>query len=189
MFYKAALVLVLLICGYSHQSFSDSPMDKTPLITQTIGGQYYFIMMPERYYKDSKRRVPAHGAAYELLKDGSSKKLWEVSGWYAFSVYLSSDGRYLARTGNWAMGHKPSHEETAVEFYDNGKLLKRYSTRDIIENDDSVQRSTNHYQWRHQGGFRLFINRNNEFRLRTIENVDLTFDVTTGEIKRKKIMK
>ena len=139
-------------------------------------GRYYFRMVPDPSGDRDKGRV----TGYEVKGDGPDATLWTLDGLYAFEASLSYDGRYLAALGNWPRGHKPHESHTAIAFYDRGKLLKRYSTKDLIKDAAQVQPSVSHYQYKKRvPGFPAYAY---VFELVTIDGISYTFDVRDGRI-------
>lgn len=143
-------------------------------------------MIPKKFVRDEHNQtrtvIPAFGKAYKLNDDGSSTLMWEVSGWYSFENYLSSDGRYLVRMGDWPQGETVSKDHMAVAFYDNGKELKRYSTADLVKNPRKIQRTVSHYFWLAEDQTYPKIEYKNNFLLKAIDGYIHEFDMETGEL-------
>lgn len=120
--------------------------------------------------------------------DGSKEPLWTVD-WYSSEVYLSLNGKHLIRMGPWPRSwkNKLSTEEKALQqpavgFYENGKLLKGYSIRDLIKNPDILPRSVSHFQWAKDI---LFDDSKGELKIATYDNQQLVFDTKSGSIVSK----
>ena len=187
-----ALLILLFTCS---TLFADSEAMPTPRVTVSENAQFIFKQLPAARDKDYKVIGEPWGAAYELEKDGTFRELWRVEGWYAWTMHLSNDGRYLVRMGNWARGSEPSPRNLAVAFYDNGKLLTHYSTADLVKDKTKVSASVSHYVWlayqvqaRHRGPEpripepRPKLDYANKFHLKTCDGISYTFDATTGQI-------
>ena len=170
-------ISALVLLASSSFASADSPALPTPRVSVSQFGDTYFTMLPNEDAYGS-----GHGTAYRLGRDGSVSELWHVDGWYAFSVFISNDGKYLVRMGNWAVGSEPSEEDLAVAFYENGSELRRYSTADLIEKKESVSRSNSHYIWQTSEHEFPRLEYTNLFYLKTIEGRVLEFDVSTGEL-------
>ena len=174
------IIISLILFGVS---YADSPALPYPFVKSAGNSSYYFKMIPENQTKNSTPEIdPPYGVAYRLLGNGRSVQLWRVDGWYAFEVYLSYDGEHLVRMGPWAVGSEPSEQNLAVAFYQQGVLLKKYSTLDLIENHSSVERTVSHYFWRANDQDYPRLDYSNVFSLKTIEGRVYKFDVTTGEV-------
>ena len=146
-----------------------------PHVSTSENGTYFFTMIPA---DDNDKNSKAFGKAYRLNPDGSMSLLWQVEGWYAYQVILSNDGKYLLRMGDWPLGCAISSLDLAIAFYKEGKLLKSYSTEDIIQKNSSIKCTVSHYTWVKD----YTMGYHHEFNLETIENMKLTFDIRTGNV-------
>lgn len=173
--------------------FADTPAPPSPYVTTASFRSVYFKMMP-RPSTDWSRH-DGFGIAYRLRPDGTDEELWRTEGWYSFEVFLSSFGQHLVAMGPWSEGKEPEAKDLAVSFYGNGKLLKQYSTADLVKNKSKVLRSESHYMWLDRdvkqrtgrrsdpdSGPRLAWN--DTFILKTCDGILYEFDIKTGEIKK-----
>ena len=180
---KKLLVIVLLILAISPVQ-GDEELAPYTYVTAAPGGRYYFKMYTIQG-RDYDRNI-GRGELYAVRNPGPDKILWRTSGWYAFQVFLSFDGAYLVRLGNWPRGHKPSHKHLGVAFYKNGKLLKSYSTKDLIEDMKQVRPSVSHYQYLDESippG--LVEDYGYLFRLKSVDGIVYVFDMKTGKVKSR----
>jgi hypothetical protein len=60
--------------------------------------------------------------------DGSNEPLWTVD-WYSKEIYLFDDPRFVAAVFD---PPPPKYEGEAISFYDGGRLMRSYSTKDLI---------------------------------------------------------
>jgi len=177
--------------------FADEEMAPVPMVTPSESQMYFFKMVPAEMADLGGDRLvevtKATGAAYQLGGGGEMRELWRTEGWYAFKVFLADDGRHLVRMGPWSCGWEPTPEHLAVAFYCDGKLLRSYSTADLIKDKKRVRVSASHYLWLavadSSDWFRFdpdrephLDNYHREFRLKTIEGVLYRFSVETGAI-------
>lgn len=184
---KKKFQILLIICSLSflifanNVAFADKP--RMPYSYQNVVGnvQYVFVMLAEY----SEPLISSAGKQYSssgLYKnDGSNIPIWTVD-WYAFTVYVSSDGEHLVRMGPWPSlkdGRRPDIQELAVAFYKNGKLLKRYPISDLINNPSNLPQSVSHFQWEKEVSFDDTLN---ELTIITTEDNKYVFDVKFGEI-------
>jgi hypothetical protein len=196
---KAFLIsTACLIAGHATALTGVEP----PLAFASDFGSSIFTMAQRQYGEDSKLKK-ALGVAYLVQWDGSLKELYRTEGWYSSEVYISRDGQYLVRMGDIGFGSKPRKDDLAVAFYHNGKLLKEYSTADLIT-DHSKIIATDYgeykaYYWRYLGPrkmngeitevdlfkYRLQLDKNNIFKLYTIDGWTYIFDATKGVIKSR----
>lgn len=188
--------LAILSCAFAVTTSSlwaDQPAPQVPYVSAAPRGEAYFKMVPS---PDGKWG-DGYGIAYRLRKDGSDEELWRTKGWYSFEVFLSPDGEYLVAMGPWNVGRAPSPGDLAVAFYRRGKLLQQYSTADLVKDGGKVLQSASHYMWLARDLERyakaekdpeseLRIVWKNIFRLKTCDGILYDFDITTGEIKKKK---
>lgn len=177
--------LIILSCSLSNV-FADREMSQCPYVIASDRGSHFFLMKPDP--NDVYNRDKGTGICYEVTKNGDFKELWRTEGWYSFKTFLapSVDSQYLVRLGNWPRGQKPSVGHVSVGFYKDGKLLKLYSTADLIRDNSAIHPSISHYQYlddkyepvlEYQQEKGLWI-----FKLVTIDGVHYEFDVKTGQI-------
>jgi len=179
------IFLILFTLLYINNVLPDSPAIPHPLVITSSYGQHYFKMIPAEYsYKNSERTIvkEAFGVAYAVDDEGNDKELWRVKGWYSFQTFLSNNGEFLVRLGNWAEGCATSEKNLGVAFYSNGELLKQYSTKDLIKNSKNVECTISHYFWRENKEGSLHLSYNDQFHLKTIEGTQYIFDIKTGNI-------
>jgi hypothetical protein len=112
--------------------------------------------------------------------------------WYAIHVYISgaSEKTSVVRFGPWSQGHQASSNDLALAFYYDGRLLKSYSTLDIVGRPDNVSSSISHYGWCQRiGGYDWIVSASSPtliwgFTLKTQDGRTLCFSVKTGELVR-----
>ena len=186
------LAFVGLLC--SLPSSADQPEFPYAYVASSPGGRFYFRMVPT--VEGSVDRSDGFGIAYRVGNDESDEILWRTEGWYSFEVFLSFDGRCLVAMGPWNGGSRPSNDHLALAFYRDGKLLREYSTADLVEDGSKVTTSASHYTWlardawvppsdpdpNHEPRFvRPVI-----FELTTVDGIVYRFDATSGAIVEKK---
>lgn len=185
--------VALLLTGAA--ALADSPAMPTPRVTVSRNAEFIFKQVPARWNNEGVVTNEHVGIAYQLETDGTFRRLWRVEGWYAFQTFLSNDGHYLVRMGNWSGGQNPSREDLAVAFYDKGKLLAEYSTADLVKDHSKVSRSVSHYTWLAHD-VQIFrpnyenekpeplpeLGWDNKFHLKTCDGISYAFDATTGKI-------
>lgn len=197
------LILLTLFCGMQ-PVHADSPALPIAYVTAAYRGQYLFMMKPKLDEKSEQlpngektygtKYDDGAGIAYEVLPLGGFREIWRTDGWYSFEVFLAIDGLHLVRMGPWNGGHEPQPDDLAVAFYREGKLIRKYSTVDLVKDKSKIQRSTSHYFWLARDDFNS--RSGNEpaidvgpklgwdgiFSLKTIDGISYRFDVTSGEI-------
>ncbi len=143
--------------------------------------QYVFVMLVE----NSESLISSSGEQYPssglYRNDGSNNPLWTVD-WFAFTVYVSSDGQHIARMGPWPSlkgKREPDVQELAVAFYENGELLKRYIISDLISKPKSLPSSVSHFEWKKDVSFDDTLER---LTIITTEENKYVFDIKSGEM-------
>jgi len=125
-----------------------------------------------------KMNSDSSGIAYQIRNTRYKKEMWKTNGWYSFQTFITDDGKYLIRLGNWPRGESPSEKDLAIAFYNKGKLIKSYSTRELIKNDSLVVVTVSHYMFmKDEPSLTDYY-----FQLKTIDEIVYEFDVRTGEI-------
>lgn len=168
--------VVLLICSLS---WADSEAPPYAYVVVADGGRFYFKMVPDP--KDKYDRDKGSGTAFAVNGNGQDKVLWKTSGWYSFVTYISRDGKYLVRIGNWPRRDGPSEEHLGIAFYKEGKLLRSYSTKDLIKDVSLVPHSVSHYRFLQEIiGFEPSFSL--RFVIKTVDNIEYVFDARNGKI-------
>jgi hypothetical protein len=121
---------------------ADSPRRPLPYVVTAGDGIVYFRMFPR---PRQGNHSDGFGIAYRIRDDGGDVVLWRTQGWYSTEVFLSHDGYSLVAMGPWNGGSQPTKEDLALAFYRQGKLIKQYSTADLVKDNSKVTRSLSHY--------------------------------------------
>ena len=170
-------IFVLLFILTNCHLYADKEGPQNSYVTSSINGRFYFRMEPDLSAPFDRKK--GSGTLFEVQNDGNDVVLWKTEGWYSFKTFICHEGRYLVRIGNWPRGRELSDTHLAIAFYDKGILLKKYSTKQLIENPKTIKKSVSHY---------FFINKvigfdpsySHQFKLETIDGRTHTFDVKTG---------
>jgi hypothetical protein len=175
-FNTKVIMVIFLILSIASVSWSDSEVPPYPYVTVAEYGRYYFKMIPDTQHDREK----GSGICFEVTADELDKIIWKTKGWYSFETFLSHDGKYLIRMGNWPRGNELSDDHLAVSFYKKGQLLKSYSTKDLVKNPTKIDRSVSHYFWKKD---RPILNTNEyRFKIITVDNIEYIFDIVSGKI-------
>lgn len=166
--------------------FADSPAPPRSYKVVAPRAKYVFVMIAPGTVEDDTRRWNEETAAgiRQIRRtytrsglyrdDGTTVPLWTVD-WYAHGVEVASDGVHLIRHGPWAS----STDDEAISFFANGKLLRTYLIRELVDNPVMLKRTVSHFFWREEARFddaRL------EYALTTKDGNRFVFDVHTGKI-------
>ena len=170
------LIIILLPAVLAH---ADEPVPVADYIVEVGDGRYVFVMLVGESDVVSEIRAKyKKSGLYEA--DETENALWTVD-WYAFEVDISPDGKHLVRWGPW-----PSidgYDELALEFYENGGFLRSYRVSDLVAAPQKLPRTVSHLAWRAESEFDA---EKGELYLRTENDEDYQFDVTTGDIIEKR---
>ena len=178
--FQVLLVFCFLLFT-NNEVFADQPPRANSYQNVVGNGQYIFVMLVEYLeplISSSGKQYPSSGL---YMNDGSNSPIWTVD-WFAFTVYVSSDGQHLARMGPWPglkKGREPDVQELAVAFYENGRLLKRYSIADLIDDPKNLRQSVSHFQWEKDVSFDDTLS---ELTIITTEDNKYVFDVKSGKM-------
>lgn len=149
-------------------------------------GKFVFVMIApvqveqDGVYSDDEDRRRAqlvrkkYALSGQYLNDGSTTPLWTVD-WYAFNVYVASDGVHLVREGPWALGAG----DEALTFFANGKQLKSYEVNDILDFVWFLPHTVSHFIWKRDIKLDDY---NNVLNVTTLHRDKYVFDLKTGEI-------
>ena len=128
--YVTVFTILLLPAVLAH---ADEPVPINDYVLDVGDGRYLFVMLAgdsaviaEIQDSDIRAKYKKSGL-YEA--DETENALWTVD-WYAREAEVSPDGKHLVRWGPW-----PSidgFDELALEFYENGDLLRSYRVSDLV---------------------------------------------------------
>jgi hypothetical protein len=184
--HSLSIAFAILLFALTQLTLADSEIGPRERVTVAQGGLCFFTMIPavEEWDGNRYRTIkPAFGVAYRLEPNGNIKTLWKTKGWYSSQIFMTYDGEYLVAMGPWSKGHESAEGDLAVSFYKRGELLRSYSTAELVLDHSKVEATVSHYFWRsYDPENTMKLERNNQFKIRTIDEVLYTFDVTTGEI-------
>lgn len=110
----------------NHKVFADEPAMPSSYQKIVSNNKYIFIMLASEPLMSSAGLRYHSSGLYK--NNGSNRPIWTVD-WYASTVYVSSDGKHLAKMGEWpSLNDKgiPDTQQLAVAFYENGELVKHY---------------------------------------------------------------
>lgn len=161
--------------------FADKDVEPEAYIKTTEDGKHYFKMVPMGKGNGEGILFKVN-SAYPIAQNADSI-IWKTTGWYSRFVYLSDDIKYLVRIGDWPRGKKTKDTDLAIAFYNNGILVKSYSTKDLIKFPKAMPLTVSHYTFlREIIGFESSQN----FSIVTSDNIEYKFDVTNGKILAQK---
>lgn len=134
---------------------------------------YYFKMEA-----DTTLWGNGYGQAFKANNGKEDTPLWRVEGWYSYNVYLSNDGRHLTSMDGFPE-HLSSINDTILSFYKDGALLKSYTTLDLVVDTSKIRYTVSHFLYATDTEFTSY---NNQFMIKSVDNIIHIFDIKTGEI-------
>ena len=164
---------------------ADSPRGEYDYVQEVEGGRFVFVMLsipndPSAYGQAGSTQDERIRSQYPqsglYRNDGSTEPIWTVD-WFAFRVYISSDGECLVRRGPWP-GFS-DYDELALAFYRNGQEIRSYRVNELVAFPGTLPHSVSHYTWAEDISF------DDQRRLlfaQTLNRERYTFDITTGAI-------
>ncbi|MHB1038146.1 MAG: hypothetical protein ACYC35_27670 [Pirellulales bacterium] len=163
-----SLSTLLFLCFQGHL-FADTPLPP-PEVKEVWSPNKKFCAVMEP--KASTTTV------YRVEGDGKRTKQWAMPGWFRVA-HLADDGEHLV-VGNGGINLLPlnvTKNETMIEFYKKGKLVKTVTLGTLLKNQSSLKRTVSHYLW----GNYLGLDDKGRYVVETVEGRKLAFDVTTGK--------
>jgi hypothetical protein len=173
---RYGFILLILLIGSPSKLPADTPALPFDYKQATANDEYVFVMLApaeEGNIQDPtiRNRYPVSGL---YRNNGFSIPEWTVD-WYAFQVFVSSDGRHLVRMGPW-----PTHpEEFALAFYDRGKDIQSYKISELVKDFSKLPHSVSHFQWSKQIDFN---DQAGTLTIVTFDDQEYLFDVRSGTI-------
>ena len=123
---------------------ADQESKVIPYALESSDKKYVFIMLGESPFNNfPSPKFKNRNKSGLYLNNGSGVPLWTVD-WAAYT-FLPSDGVHVIRRGNWA--RLGDYDAEAISFYANGKILKAYSVRDLVDFPQFLPRTSSHYKW------------------------------------------
>jgi len=143
-------------------------------------GLYYNTDPPEVIYLVQSVR------SYPLYFDDNNTFLSSNGIHFAFFPLTFHNGN-VPGTPDWQPGQEDTNEYTAsaVEFFANGQLIKRYTVSDLVKDNSKLSFSVSMIMWESwlsmETGW-LFDPEENTLTIGTVDGRIYTFDITTGDI-------
>lgn len=115
-----------------------------PYLLESQNKKYVFVML-KGGSPDSPHSAysPIYTQSGLYRNDGSAQPLWVID-WSA-QVFLPSDGIHLVRKGKWA--RIGDYDEEAITFFAQGKPVKMYRVRDLVDFPYFLPRTVSHFEW------------------------------------------
>lgn len=123
------LLILYVFLTISFKAFCANPYESYIITTPDSGTPHFFVMTP-----DAGKNAKPRGRCYRVDEKGKFHLKWEIEGFSnGFdALYLGPWGEVLARLVE--QDKIPTGDETMLELFKNGKLMKRYKVKDFIKN-------------------------------------------------------
>ena len=121
---------------------------------------------------------------WELIDKSSGKARYQLLGDYlsSMTIFVSDDGRNVVAIDDFSE-REATEDLDVLLFYDEGKLIKKYTLGELLNDTENIERSVSHFRWF------FFPNKlrieASKLTLKTFELFNYTFDIKTGEILKK----
>ena len=164
---------------------NDAHVESSSNHSTSNGGDRYAKCVPSGTYGNKEK-----GKTYIYRVRDGDDQLLDTYDWFTFGIHVLGvkKSTSVVRLGPWSRGHNPSKEHLALAFYLDGKLLKRYSTLDIVGPQGRVKSSVSHYRWRKKVYGYCWLKKEGQrfqksgFSLETVDGRVISFDYMNGEI-------
>jgi hypothetical protein len=196
------LLLVSFASIMANTVYADDEASNVAHVAAGPYGRCYAKSVP---IHDPDNEVRQQGSTQVFLVNDTNNTLVHKYDWFSQILFVkcsSGTGVTLVRVGPWHRGHNPRADHLAIAFYNNGKLLKQYSSLDIAGNEPAeigsfstyknVSASVSHYTVFKSGPEMVKVTSSNgavyredwEVRAKTIDGRLLVFDIATGEFRK-----
>lgn len=165
------IFVVFAVTCFPLALLADTPAPNQPQKIYSANEKFYIEMQPQGGWGGYGK---GKGTAYQILPDGTEQEIWSVPV-YAAGAALTNDGKHLIVFGPWAS----KTSDLAVAFYLEGRELKSYQVKDLIEDEMKLQHTVSHFFWASGGG--KFSEDETRWTLTLIDSRSVTFNPATGE--------
>ena len=133
---------------YASAALADDEASNVPHVVAGPYGRCYAESVP-RYHRDPAAvpRQQGHTEVYQV--EASEDVLLQQYDWFSQFLFLRcrpGSETFVVRVGPWHRGHNPRPDHLAIAFYLSGRLIKRYSTLDIVGNEKAEKGAFSKYK-------------------------------------------
>jgi hypothetical protein len=201
-------ISLLVSLGLSASAFGAGVMPVPLSFVKPIGNQFVFVQLGDKAAEakvSNGEKLPAFQKLRQchpvpgLYTAGDDPKLvWEQPAGYVpyDHCFVTEDGKNLVliegdfwKSESFSGGRRPAADVIdqqfrgpAISFHCEGKLLKRYTVRELATTPDQFQHTPDHILWYASG---VLMDEKKEFVLFTQESTKFRFAVSSGEIVEK----
>jgi hypothetical protein len=161
--------VIVGILGVAVAALADEPLSPPSEVTRcSPNGRYCAVADPRR-----------DAVAIYSVVGGQRTELWAVTPWPR-SFDVADDGNHLVicYIGLNLLPLDYQTEDEMLQFYDQGKLVRRWSLRELVPDLGKLKRTASHYEWGNCVGFAA----DGRYEVRTVDRGLLRFDMGTGRL-------
>lgn len=107
----------------------------------------------------------------------TKKVLYKIDNYLPSPSFLNNNGMSLITAKYWLWGHDDFDDQVLIQFYINGKKVKKYFLNDLVTDNSSLQQTSSHSLWFDK----MFIQKDT-FYILTLEGKVITINANTGEL-------
>ena len=165
------IIVLFLITIFCDSSFSDEPRNRNHFFSENKQFELKLFSKSDTLENWKMIDLKNDSILYEVNEAFSSKTL-----------LINSNSTYIVEIDDFSESNWED-DPIVLAFYREGILTKSYRLSDLLKNKYNITVSVSHFFWFPEDQI-LKIN-NGEFKIKTYELVNYTFDITTGNIKEK----
>ena len=201
--HSRVLLIALAVSVFASSAVADNEASNVAHVVAGPYGRCYAKSVPDHVYDPEDE--PRQQGRTMIYRVGNSKDVVvQRLDWFSQRLFVKcgpADGIVVVRLGPLHRGHEPRADHLAIAFYKEGKLLKRFSTLDIVSGEktqnsspaiyENVSASVSHYTV-FDGVpemVKITTARGSVFednwviRAKTVDGRELTFDMATGNLQ------
>lgn len=170
-------VLIIFLFLFPLAANADEGRYRT-LFTSSNGKYEFRISTPKWEERDIRE--------WSLIEKATGTVLYKISeGRWSLplmTVLVSDDGRNITAIDDYSAS-EPKKDLDVLIFYREGKLVKKYTLGEILDDIDNITHSASHFRWEFSEKPLAVVN--SKLKFKTYELISYTFDINSGEILKK----
>ncbi len=162
----------MLLLAYWINAFADLPKENL----------YNQILLPKSniLVKNTPYTIYGEQGKFEVMDLKDSSIIYSVNRFFRFKNYFSENGLFHVTIDDWFVKGRPDNRTTVISFYKKGRLLRKYSVRDLRLNHPMLIETVSHKVWLKE----VFI-KSNILHVLTVDNIYLTFSMKNGRLNSR----
>lgn len=172
---KALIALAVLL--FSVACYADQEASNRPVVRSSEYGIVYAKSIPDEDYGQK-------GKTYLYYVGSEKDELICEYNWFANEIYIGGSGEtFVVRFGPWHRGYEPQDTHLAIGIYNGSRVVREYSTTDLIKMGSGISNSVSHYQvFGKRLGFRWISGDIFVFEVEGTCGKVFSFDLQTGSL-------